>query len=59
MKKRLINKYYDFLIWFEDVLSAADGIVNAHRKRVDSKYWDKYLNPNAVNEPAREKRLHS
>jgi len=47
MKKRFINSYYSFLMWIEDVLSAAGTNVNNHRKRVDEKYWDKYLKPNA------------
>ena len=48
MKKRLINSYYNFLMWIEDIFSAAEKNVNNHRKRVDEKYWDKYFKPNAA-----------
>jgi len=41
--KYIINKYYDFLMAVEDLLSMAIEAVNNHRKRIDNKYWDKYI----------------
>ena len=40
--KTIINKYYDFLIWLEDIFGGIETKVNNHRKRLDNKYW-KYL----------------
>ena len=43
--KRLINMYYDFLLFLEDVVGGVGTAINNHRKRLDDRYWDKYLQP--------------
>ena len=43
--KRLVNMYYNSLMFLEDVICAVSKAVNDHRRRVDDKYWDKYLKP--------------
>lgn len=43
MKKYFINKYYDLLIWLEDILAKPSDIVHKHRVKIDDKYWEKYL----------------
>lgn len=53
-KRRLINKYYNLLMWLEDVLSAVEVGVNEHRKHIDEKYWDKYIKPNNETDGCRE-----
>ena len=45
MKKLAINKYYNFLMWLEDVFGGLEDKVNNHRVRIDEKYWQKYLSP--------------
>ena len=39
MKKFLINKYYDFLMFLEDIFGGIETIINNHRKKVDEKWW--------------------
>ena len=43
MKKFIINLYYDFLMWLEDVFGTAEKIINDHRKVVDDKFFEKYI----------------
>jgi hypothetical protein len=43
MKKYIINKYYDFIIWLEDIFSNLGTKINNHRKKIEGKYWEKYL----------------
>lgn len=43
--KKILNKYYNFLMFLEDVFSGIETTINNHRKNLDKKYWDKYLNP--------------
>jgi hypothetical protein len=43
MKRFIINKYYNFLMFLEDVFDGISTKINNHRKRIDDKYWDKYL----------------
>ena len=43
MKRYIINKYYNFLMLLEDFFSGISTSINNHRKRVDEKYWEKYL----------------
>ena len=43
MKKYIIDKYIDFLILLEDIIDGMETIINNHRKRLDEKYWEKYL----------------
>lgn len=43
MKKLLINKYYDGLMFMEDIFSALGALVNNHRRKIDDRYWEKYL----------------
>lgn len=43
IKKYLINKYSNFLISLEDFFGWFETKVNDHRKRIDDKYWDKYI----------------
>lgn len=43
MKKYVINTYYNFLMRLEDFFAFFETAVNNHRKRVDEKYWEKYL----------------
>lgn len=35
----IIEKYYDFLIWLEDVLGFLETKVNDHRKKIDNWIW--------------------
>jgi hypothetical protein len=43
LKKYIINKYYDFLMSIEDFLGYLETAVNNHRRKIDDKYWEKYL----------------
>jgi hypothetical protein len=43
MKRYIINKYYNFLMILEDFFGGISTRINNHRKRVDAKYWEKYL----------------
>jgi hypothetical protein len=43
IKKYLINKYYDFIFWLEEFFEWLETKVNNHRKRIDDKYWKKYI----------------
>jgi len=43
MKKWIINKYYYFLIWLEDIIGGISMKIHNHREKIDIKYWDKYL----------------
>ena len=43
----IINLYYDFLMWLEDITCAMTSAVNNHRRAIDEKYWDKYLKKEA------------
>lgn len=43
MKRYLINKYYNTLMLLEDLFDGLSTMVNNHRKRIDEKYWEKYL----------------
>jgi hypothetical protein len=45
MKKILINKYYNFLMFLEDVFGGVETFINDHRKRIDDKYWCIYIAP--------------
>lgn len=45
MKKRLINWYYNLLMRCEDVIGWVDEKVNRHRRRIDDRYWDEYIDP--------------
>lgn len=40
MKKYLICKYYDFLMFLEDVVDEISLKINRHRNAVDDKYFD-------------------
>ena len=41
--KFLINKYYNFLMWLEGIFGSMGTIVNNHRKKIDEKYYLKYI----------------
>ncbi len=41
--KKIINIYYNLLIKLEDFFGEIVTKINKHRKRIDNKYWDKYL----------------
>jgi hypothetical protein len=43
MKKVLLCKYYSFLVFIEDIFCDISTYINNHRKRIDAKYWHKYL----------------
>lgn len=43
MKKVLINKYYDLILFIEDIFSDLVTKINNHRKKLDEKYWEDYL----------------
>jgi len=45
MKKFFINKYYNLLMFLEDVFGGIETAANNHRKHIDEKYWDKYIRP--------------
>ena len=50
MKIQIINGYYNFLMFLEDVCSNMETAVNNHRKKLDKKYWNEisnYLNSKA------------
>ena len=40
MKKYLINKYYYFLMFLEDVIDGISIKINRHRNVIDDKYFD-------------------
>ena len=42
IKGKLLNKYYDFLIWL-------DASLRNHRRSMDSKYWKKYIKDDSWN----------
>ena len=43
MTRYIIKKYYNFLMFLEDVFGGLSTLVNNHRRKVDEKYWEKYL----------------
>jgi len=43
IKRFTIRCYYDFIFWLEDVFGTIETKINDHRKRLDDKYWDKYI----------------
>ena len=45
MKRNFLIKYYDFLMWLETIFGGLSTAVNNHRKKIDEKYWDEYINP--------------
>jgi len=45
MKRILINLYYDFLMFLENVFGGIEISINNHRKRIDDKCWCKYIAP--------------
>jgi len=45
MKKFLIVKYYDFLMFLEDIFGGVATKINEHRTRIDEKYYFKYIKP--------------
>ena len=53
MKKFAINRYYDFLMFLEDVLGGVATIINKHRKKIDEKYWDEYIAPDLIRQYAK------
>ena len=44
IKRYVIVKYYDFLMFLEDFFDYFGTAINNHRKRIDEKYWYKYIN---------------
>ena len=43
VKRWLVNNYYRLWMILEDFFSDIVTSINSHRKKIDEKYWDKYL----------------
>ena len=45
MRRKLIVFYYDLVFKAEDVFGFIEKKINDHRRKLDDKYWDKYIDP--------------
>ena len=39
MKRFVVVKYYNFLMFLEDVIGGVENFIHKHRVKIDEKYW--------------------